>query len=214
MQLAVMARPNQPPWVVRWAAVAAVADPITMHYAPEGLGGQAFVVPVVGAAVVATARRAKDRAGRQVPGVKRQRAAGVLAVVVGQLAETVTVTPKGAETAAAVVADRVLTAVLAVRAEVLAAVAADQAVIMQAIPRESALAENVESGHGEDDMAIEILDDDDLNNIDLALRTSEDVMEEYVKAAQAGLDVEAGRRRLEEVTVKLRNIKTVYFPGR
>jgi hypothetical protein len=63
-------------------------------------------------------------------------------------------------------------------------------------------------------MPLEILDDDDLNNIDLALRTSDDVMEEYVKAAQAGLDVEAGRRRLEEVTVKLRNIKTVYFPGR
>lgn len=63
-------------------------------------------------------------------------------------------------------------------------------------------------------MPLEILDDDDLNNIDLALRTSDDVMEEYVKAAQAGLDVEAGRRRLEEVTVKLRNIKQVYFPGR
>ncbi len=63
-------------------------------------------------------------------------------------------------------------------------------------------------------MPIEILDEDDLNNIDLALRTSEDVMEEYVKASQAGLDVEAGRRRLEEVTVKLRNIKQVYFPGR
>tara|TARA_Y100000588_G_scaffold149732_1_gene163788 strand:- start:4005 stop:4190 length:186 start_codon:yes stop_codon:yes gene_type:complete len=58
-----------------------------------------------------------------------------------------------------------------------------------------------------------VLDEQDLESINAALDASVQTEEELQLAKEAGLDVEAQERKLNETTQRLRRIKAVYFPN-
>ena len=58
-----------------------------------------------------------------------------------------------------------------------------------------------------------VLDEQDLESINAALDASVQTEEELQLAKEAGRDVEAQERKLNETTQRLRRIKAVYFPN-
>ena len=58
-----------------------------------------------------------------------------------------------------------------------------------------------------------VLDEQDLESINAALDASVQTEEELQLAKEAGLDVEAQERKLNETTQRFRRIKAVYFPN-
>ena len=63
-------------------------------------------------------------------------------------------------------------------------------------------------------MTTPLLDDEDLTNIDEALRLAESAEDDLRKAEQAGLDIVGQRTRLAETKARLAKIKGAFFPNR
>lgn len=63
-------------------------------------------------------------------------------------------------------------------------------------------------------MVTPLLDDEDLTNIDEAIRMAGDAEIDLERAERAGLDISAQRQRLADTKERLRRIRGAFFPNR